>query len=206
MKKYFLLFLTVLLLFVFCGCAKKDTVSSLLPEDPLLTIDGQVVMTVLDFQRLLIEQQVSADVKGTEISAEDELFIKSAERYILSYFAELYNVGYDKDSLYEEFDNHMEELSDEEIYGTEKLFSETLQQELGLGDDAYKEWAVSDSLLDYNVSLLLEDIADVYGNITDPIQMEEYILQNVYALFEVYDIELSYPGVKASDLTFVDTL
>jgi len=202
MKKYFSFALTLIFAFLYCGCAKKTSVSSMTPEEPLISIDGNVIMTALDFQRILIEQQVSADIKDTEILEEDALFKHSAEKYILSYFADEMNVGYDKSLLYDEFDYHLEEIKSEDIYAIERVFSIKLQEELGLNDEAYREWAVSDSLPDYNCDLLLEDIADTYGYITDPTQLEEYILHSIYSLFEAYDIQLYYPRVETSDLTF----
>jgi hypothetical protein len=127
MKKRILAFCLCLgMLFGFTGCSqsKLDRFSD---HEALLLVNGEVVMTALDFRRLTIQQAVSHDIKETEELSEKELFIQQAQITLLSYFATEYGLSYDRSVLEEEYDAHMLEIQDTDLYGNELLFATTLQ-------------------------------------------------------------------------------
>lgn len=201
-----LLFLLAACCLSVAGCAKKDALSGMSPESALVSVDGEVVMTVQDFERSLIEQEVSHETKGTERKKEAELFKEKAGLRILSYYAERYGLSTDEAFLQEEYDAHIVEIEDTDVYGQEKAFFDELQQALGMDDEQYKAWNVAENLIQYNVANLLDDIVDTYKAITDPVYMEEVTLENLYALVNDAEIVISYPGVSKDDLRFENLL
>ena len=52
-----------------------------------------------------------------------------------------------------------------------------------MNDEEYKAWNVEENLIEYNVANLLNDLVDTYKYVTDPIYMEELVLENLHALF-----------------------
>ena len=205
MRRIFGIFLAAFLfLALLCtaGCSQKSALDGMNPEDPLVIIDGQVIMTVQDLQRSLKEQEISHQIKETELQAEKELFVEKAELRILSYYAEQFGLGADRQFLETEYDAHIVEIEDTEVYGKEKEFFDALQQELGMSDQEYKDWNVQENLYKYNVENLLEDLAATYSYVTDPIYMEELMQENLWALLDLSQLELSYPGIEKKDLSF----
>ena len=172
------------------------------PDDPLLVINGQVIMTVQDLQRSLKEQEISHQVKGTALQKEKDLFLQKAELRILSYYAEQFSLGADQQFLETEYDAHIIEIEDTEVYGKEKEFFDALQKEFGMSDQEYKDWNVQENLHKYNAENLLEDLAATYSYVTDPIYMEEVMLENLLELLDFSQLELSYPGVQKKDFSF----
>ena len=205
MRRAFSIFLAVLLLLALlcaAGCSKKSALEGMNPDDPLLVVNGQVIMTVQDLQRSLKEQEISHQVKGTALQKEKDLFLQKAELRILSYYAEQFSLGADQQFLETEYDAHIIEIEDTEVYGKEKEFFDALQKELGLSDQEYKDWNVQENLHKYNVENLLEDLAATYSYVTDPIYMEEVMLENLLELLDFSQLELGYPGVQKKDFSF----
>ncbi len=205
MRRAFSIFLAVLLsaaLFCAAGCSKKSALEGMNPDDPLLVINGQVIMTVQDLQRSLKEQEISHQVKGTALQKEKDLFLQKAELRILSYYAEQFSLGADQQFLETEYDAHIIEIEDTEVYGKEKEFFDALQKEFGMSDQEYKDWNVQENLHKYNAENLLEDLAATYSYVTDPIYMEEVMLENLLELLDFSQLELSYPGVQKKDFSF----
>ena len=205
MRRIFGIFLAALLLLALlcsAGCSKKSALDGMNPDDPLVIIDGQVIMAVQDLQRSLKEQEISHQIKETELQAEKELFVEKAELRILSYYAEQFGLGADQQFLETEYDAHIVEIEDTEVYGKEKEFFDALQQELGMSDQEYKDWNVQENLHKYNAENLLEDLAATYSYVTDPIYMEELMLENLWALLDLSPLELGYPGIEKKDLSF----
>ncbi|MBQ9942535.1 MAG: hypothetical protein IJP03_05965 [Christensenellaceae bacterium] len=203
MKKVLSLLLCLLFCMTACGAP------SVLEEDaatPLLAVDGKTIMTVEDFSRICTEQQVSADVRGTDTVSEKDLFIKAAEQRILARFAEIYQVDEPADELMDEFDRHMEEIADTEVYGAELAYSEKLQQQLKLDDAAYKAWTVEENRIARSAENLLADIAGEYKTLIDPIEMEEAILRNLEMLLDMYDVRVYYPGLAEEKRSFQTVL
>ncbi len=159
-------------------------------------------MTVRDFERSKKEQEISHKTKGTDLKKRQIFFKEKAGLRILSYYATRYGLSTDEAFLNEEYDTHIVEIQDTDVYGQEKAFFDELQQELGMNDDQYKAWNVAENLIQYNVSNLLDDIVDTYKAITDPIYMEEVTLENLYALVNDAEIVISYPGIDKEDLRF----
>jgi len=196
-----MIFLAALFLFL-AGCAKNADVSSLSPEEPLIKVGDQVIMTAGDFQELLLMQELSEKVKDTAPMKERDYFIYHAEYYLLSYFAEDFGLAYSRDELSEEYDFHLEEIEDTEVYGHELEFLTALQEALGLSEEAYKDWYIDYSIKAYNTENLIGDLTDVYQTITDPTRLEELIQGNLLELCSFYEVEILYPGVTVNDLTF----
>ncbi len=204
MKKLLLCLLSAALLL--CGCAAKTTVLNEAPSTVLVSIDGESIMTVEDLSRLMTQQEVSHDTKGTDLAEEKDVFEKEAESRILSYFAVKFGLQEATIDLNQEFDTHMEEIQDTQTYGNEKLFSDTLQKTLGMSDQEYKEWTVNENYISYNVQNLLDDISSNYKSIVDPAEMEEDILKNLEELTNMYDIRINYPGIAPQKKTFQHVL
>lgn len=205
MRRAFSIFLAVLLLLALlcaAGCSKKSALEGMNPDDPLLVVNGQVIMTVQDLQRSLKEQEISHQVKGTALQKEKDLFLQKAELRILSYYAEQFSLGADQQFLETEYDAHIIEIEDTEVYGKEKEFFDALQKEFGMSDQEYKDWNVKENLHKYNAENLLEDLAATYSYVTDPIYMEEVMLENLLALLDFSQLELGYPGVQKKDFSF----
>ena len=113
MRRAFSIFLAVLLLLALlcaAGCSKKSALEGMNPDDPLLVVNGQVIMTVQDLQRSLKEQEISHQVKGTALQKEKDLFLQKAELRILSYYAEQFSLGADQQFLETEYDAHIIEI------------------------------------------------------------------------------------------------
>lgn len=175
MKKRILAFCLCLgMLFGFTGCSqsKLDRFSD---HEALLLVNDEVVMTTLDFRRLTIQQAVSHDIKETEELSEKELFIQQAQIALLSYFATEYGLSYDRSVLEEEYDAHMLEIQDTDLYGNELLFATTLQGALGMDSVAFRTWSIDESIKDYNIDALLEDLALLYTHITDEEILKEFM-------------------------------
>ncbi len=205
MKRICSIFLSALLLLALlcaAGCSKKSALDGMNPEDPLVVVNGQVIMTVQDLQRSLKEQEISHQVKGTALQKEKDLFLQKAELRLLSYYAEEFELGADRQFLEAEYDAHIIEIEDTEVYGKEMEFFDALQKELGLSDQEYKDWNVQENLHKYNVENLLEDLAATYSYIIDPIYMEEVMLENLLELLDFSQLELGYPGVQKKDFSF----
>ena len=128
--------------------------------------------------------------------------MQKAELRLLSYYAEKFELGADRQFLETEYDAHIIEIEDTEVYGKEKEFFDALQQELGMSDQEYKDWNVQENLHKYNAENLLEDLAATYSYVTDPIYMEEVMLENLLELLDFSQLELSYPGVQKKDFSF----
>ncbi len=207
MKKFLLCLLTVMLLCsCAAGCSGQSAIADMSPDAPLVTIDGTVVMTVEDLQRSLKEQEISQQIKGTEVQDEQALFLEKAELRILSYYAEQFGLSTDEEFLNEEYDSHVSEIQDTSIYGSEKEFFDALQEALNMNDGEYKAWNVEENLIEYNVANLLNDLVDTYKYVTDPIYMEELVLENLHALLDMSEIEFGYPGIEKSDFSFEKAL
>ena len=205
MRRAFSIFLAVLLLLALlfaAGCSKKSALEGMNPDDPLLVVNGQVIMTVQDLQRSLKEQEISHQVKGTALQKEKDLFLQKAELRLLSYYAEQFSLGADQQFLETEYDAHIIEIEDTEVYGKEKEFFDALQKEFGMSDQEYKDWNVQENLHKYNAENLLEDLAATYSYVTDPIYMEEVMLENLLELLDFSQLELGYPGVQKKDFSF----
>lgn len=206
MKKRILAFCLCLgMLFGFTGCSqsKLDRFSD---HEALLLVNGEVVMTALDFRRLTIQQAVSHDIKETKELSEKKLFIQQAQIALLSYFATEYGLSYDRSVLEEEYDAHMLEIQNTDLYGNELLFATTLQGALGMDSVAFRTWSIDESIKDYNIDALLEDLALLYTHITDEEILKEFMQENLLHLYEIYEIEVCYPGVTIKDLDFSELL
>jgi len=200
MKK--ILSLLIIPLLLLSGCGAAPTVLEQPPSTVLVSIDGESVMTVEDLSQLVVQQEISSDIKGTALKEEKQLFLEASETRILSYFAVQFGLEEDKQSLEKTFDEHMEEIADTDVYGQEKLFSDTLQKALDMSEQEYRTWTINQSFVANSAENLIADIAATYRNISDPIEMEESILKNLEALAEIYDIEVNYPGVPANKTSF----
>ena len=206
MKKRILAFCLCLgMFFGFTGCSQSK-LERFSDDEALLLVNGEVIMTALDFKRLTIQQTVSHDIKKTEVLSEKKLFIQQAQIALLSYFATEYGLAYDRSALEEEYDAHMLEIQDTELYGNELLFATTLQGTLGMDNTTFRTWSINESIKDYNIDALLEDLALLYTHITNEEILKEFMQENLLHLYEIYEVEICYPGVTVKDLDFSELL
>ncbi len=197
MKKLIPLLLVLLLLFA--GCQEASVLEDD-PSTPLVTVEGETIFTVQDLSYLMIEQEVSHEVKGTSLKTEKEVFEEAAEQRILAYIAE------NRSFWEEEFDSHMEEIQDTDIYAEEKELSDTLQERLGMDDEAYKDWTVEKNVDAASAENLIDEITNDYQTILDPVELEENTRKNLEALAEMYDARIQYPGLSEEKRTFLHVL
>ena len=155
------------------------------PSTPLVTVEGETIFTVQDLSYLMIEQEVSHEVKGTSLKTEKEVFEEAAEQRILAYIAEKLGAAEDRSFWEEEFDSHMEEIQDTDIYAEEKELSDTLQERLGMDDEAYKDWTVEKNVDAASAENLIDEITNDYQTILDPVELEENTRKNLEALAEM---------------------
>lgn len=204
-RRFFSLAVCAMMLFCLCGCA-KSRLSAFADEEALLTVDGQPILTALDFRRLRTQQAVSHDILDTDLPREKAAFITQAEIALLSCFAEEYGLSYDRTAVEQEYDAHLLEIQDTDLYGKELLFSTALQAALGMDADAYRTWSVDEACKDYDIQELLDDIASLYSHISDAETLRELLQQNLLHLLEIHEVEIRYPGVSLRKLTFEDIL
>lgn len=204
-RRFFSLAVCAMMLFCLCGCA-KSRLSAFADGDALLTVDGQPVLTALDFRRLRTQQAVSHDILDTDLPKEKAAFIAQAEIALLSFFAQEYGLSYDRAAVEQEYDAHLLEIQDTDLYGDELRFSTTLQAALGMDADAYRTWSVDEACKDYDIQGLLDDIASLYSHISDAETLRELLQQNLLHLVEIHEVEIAYPGVSLQNLTFWDLL
>ena len=199
-KRIIALVFSILMLLSLFGC--KSKIKNMNAGEALLLVNGEVIMTVGEFRHLIAKYSVSHDILGTESIKEEMLFIQQAELYIMAYTAAQAGLTVEYNQLEEEFENHMTEIQDTDVYGNQLLYSVTLQEALVMDDAAYKEWTIEQSLKEYQADALLQDIASVYANVKDGEVMREYLQQHLMHLTSFYNIEIRYPGVNSKDLTF----
>ena len=58
---------------------------------------------------------------------------------------------------------------------------------------AFRTWSIDESIKDYNIDALLEDLALLYTHITDEEILKEFMQENLLHLYEIYEIEVCYP-------------
>lgn len=199
-KRVIALVFSILMLLSLFGC--KSKIKNMNANEALLLVNGEVIMTVGEFRHLIAKYSVSHDILGTETIKEEMLFIQQAELYIMAYTAAQAGLTVEYNQLEEEFENHMAEIQDTDVYGNQLLYSVTLQEALVMDDAAYKKWTIEQSLKEYQADALLQDIASVYANVKDGEVMREYLQQHLMHLTSFYNIEIRYPGVNSKDLTF----
>lgn len=186
---------------ILSGCA-APSVLEWEEDKPLLAIEGETIITVKDLRRRMVEQAVYHEMKGTSEFTEKEVFLDMAERWTLSYFADQFGIAADIQSIQNEYDDHMIEIEDTDVYGDEKKILEALRLRLDMNEEEFRNWNIHETWIDRNVENIVEDVADSFQNIIDSVQMEEHILGNLQALIEMYDIECFYPNVGVENLTF----
>ena len=126
--------------------------------------------------------------------------------YFPSHIAEIYKVNYDKAEVAIEYDDHMEEIADVTSYPGQLEYFNTLRDALGLTPEGLKEFVVTETYHNYNVTKLLDDISQSYQFVTDKDILLEYLQSNILEFMETTDIKINYPGVKLSQLDFMDVL
>ena len=193
------------LLLLFAGCQEASVLEDD-PSTPLVTVEGETIFTVQDLSYLMIEQEVSHEVKGTSLKTEKEVFEEAAEQRILAYIAEKLGAAEDRSFWEEEFDSHMEEIQDTDIYAEEKELSDTLQERLGMDDEAYKDWTVEKNVDAASAENLIDEITNDYQTILDPVELEENTRKNLEALAEMYDARIQYPGLSEEKRTVLHVL
>lgn len=205
MKKLLISILAIVLLMSASSC-KKQSVLDHDDSESLLIYEDTVLMDVGYLRQLMTEQNVSADILGTDVLSEKDLFKHEAEIRILSHIAEIYKVNYDKAEVAIEYDDHMEEIADVTSYPGQLEYFNTLRDALGLTPEALKEFVVTETYHNYNVTKLLDDISQSYQFVTDKDILLEYLQSNILEFMETTDIKINYPGVKLSQLDFMDVL
>lgn len=203
-KRLFSLLLSlVLLLFLVLGCGGSK-LKSFAPEDALLSIEGQTLMTKQDFDRLWTQQKLSEEIYGVDKMKERDFFIYCAELYILYYYAEVYGFTYSREEALSLYDAYYESLKEGEVSENEVTLYKELKKALAMDDDAFRDWYADNTVMHNSMESLLTDIAESYGGISDPTRMEELITNTVYDLFHSKEnaIEIFYPGVTLYSFTY----
>ncbi len=206
MKRICILCLALFFISCMASCKRNSELEDFGVDDALILVNEQTVMTVQEFKRLLTQQAVSHEIKGIEELDEKEFFIQQAEIALLSFFAKEYGLDYDRSVVAKEYDAHMLEIQDTDLYGDELLFSSTLQTALAMDNTTFREWNIDEALKDYNVKEFLDNLAQDYMHITNAEILKELMQQTILHLMEIYNVEILYPTAEINDLDFLNLL
>ena len=143
------------------------------PSTPLVTVEGETIFTVQDLSYLMIEQEVSHEVKGTSLKTEKKCLKRRRNSASWPISRKSWALRRTAASGSEEFDSHMEEIQDTDIYAEEKELSDTLQERLGMDDETYKDWTVEKNVDAASAENLIDEITNDYQTILDPVELEE---------------------------------
>lgn len=178
-----------------CGCNKNfpTIIENRAPEEALLTVAGETVMTVSDYNSLVYENSISAEYLGTRQADKDSLFKIAAEYACAAFFSELYGTSANKAELYESFDNDISEAKSNLDSNTLKYHA-AMQKALGLSDEEYREWAVNRSFIYKSAQNLTDDIGSTFKNITDSELMKQAICETLLQMTEEYGISCTFEG------------
>ena len=202
-KRILLVCLCFVLVLVFVACSGTK-LSKFAPDDPLITIGDEVIMTVQDFLYLQTEQTLQKEYFDSKPISEKELFELWAERYILAYLSRHYAENeVTRGSIESDFDGNLAEMEENPAeYKTQLAYIEAYKEQTGLSAEAYKTWSVDVMMIQYEVDALIEDIAEHFPAVTDPTLLEENVIETVFLLVADQDIEIFYPGLIIESLTF----
>ena len=180
-----------------CG-AGGSAVAEMDGSLPLVTVDGEAVVTVQELRNKTIEYQTE------RIAAPDEkeIFKEMAQYGILSRIAEDYGLTENRNDVAEAYDSHMKEIADTDTYPGALEEAEALRDALSMSEEEFRTWNIAQNGISLDVENLLDDIGDTYTQITDPTLMDETVMEEIYAIAALYDIQISYPGLEDWDVTF----
>lgn len=202
-KRIILVCLCFAIALVLAACSGTK-LSKLAPEDPLITIDGEVVMTVQDFLYLKTEQTLQKEYFDADAVSEKELFALWAERYILAYFSRHYAENEVTEGTVEsDFDGQLAEMEENPTeYESQLAFIEAYKKQTGMTAEKYRSWSVDVTMIQYEVDALLVDITDSFPAVTDPTVLEEHLIETIFLLVDDQDVAIFYPGLIIESLTF----
>lgn len=195
MKKGMGILLCLVLLLALWGCAKEQE-AEIPEEQALLAVNGQVIFTGKDLANYQIEQKVQQEVRGKTPLSQEEVFRKMAEKRLLAYFAGEVGVAGDPSALEDQYDMHLEEIQDTELYGDELKFTQKLQEALQMDDDTFRKWNIDENMIEHDVENLISDVAKSFQQVQVAEDIEEKILENLRVFIEMYDITCTYPGLE----------
>lgn len=193
-KSRFFFFLLVSCFFLF-GCA-APALEDLPPDTPLLSINGETLISSQDFATKKLEQELSGEMLGTTVREDEELFFYMAEYRVASYLAELAGVGVEDALLEEEYDSHMSEIQDTEVYPNQLAFTQAFQEQAGFTDEQMKTWNTEEYRYQLNAEALTTSIARDFGNLADAFEIEWAIRDNLDAFLSMQELTCSYPGLS----------
>ncbi len=203
MKRWIALLLCGAMALALWGCAAEEEIPG---DQALLTVNGEVIFTGQDLENYMIEQEVRYEVRGQAQDSRDEVFREMAERRLLAYAARQLGINADTTFLEEQYDLHMEEIQDTDIYGDELEFAEKLQEALGMDDETFRQWNIDENIIEYDIENLLTDVTDSFSQIQTAEIMEEQMVENLAAFLRMYEIECTYSGMEDWFPTFEYTV
>lgn len=192
------------LLFLLWGCAPAE--AEVADDQALLTVNGEVIFTGKDLANYMTEQRIQKEVRGKEEDSQKEVFEKMAEKRLLAHIAAELGINEDPSFLEEQYDLHMDEIQDTDVYGDELEFSQKLQEALGMDDEAFRQWNIAENIIDYDVDNLISDVTESFNQIQNAEDMEQVVAENLRVFLEMYDIECTYPGLENWMPTFEYTV
>ncbi len=203
MKKTLLFILAALI--ILTGCAQGAKYLEGGDDTPLLTADGDVLLTIKDYNRLVCENELQHELLGQDRSTQDELFTTAAEYALCARFAEDFGAQADIETLYSEYDSYLSDLKTNLDNTTLNYLSE-LKKELDMDDDALRDWTVYETYKQRCCEDLIENISKNYSGLTDTAAMEEAVLSNLQQLADMYEINCSFEGFENKTFDFKNIL
>ena len=203
MKRLFLIILASLLLLM--GCAKGAQYIEGSNDRALLTADGEPLLTLLDYNRLVCENALQDEMLGQKRKSEEELFISACEYALCARFAEDFGAQADIEALYSEYDSYLSDLKTNLDNTTLEYLAE-LRGELNMSEEELRDWTVRETYKQRSAQALVEEISGVYIDLTDTEAMEEVVLANLQQLADMYEIECSFEGYEDHTFDFKNIL
>lgn len=201
MKKFF--YIILISLFLFSGCAEDyaEPLNDTAIDNPLIAAGEEVLLTVQDYNRLVIEDKLSSQFLGTERHDQTTLFETAAEYAVLAYFAEVYMCEADMNQAYSEYDNYIAELKSNLENNTIEYLAK-LRTSFNMTEDEFRSWYAYKNYQTYSAENLLNDIAGIYPNITDGEDMKAAVIDNLYQLLDMYGFQCYFEGYTDYKPTF----
>ena len=193
MKKLFCILIVLLFALTACSQEAASSIQDRPDDDALITLNGDTVLTVRDYNRIVIFNQVSHEYNDTELLSEEELFTTEAEYVCAAYLATLFNVQADMDDMYADYDSAVSDMT-ANLDNDALEYAAKLQNSLDMTDEEFRDWCANYSYIRTSAQNLIQDIADVYGNITNGDAMAEEIIANLKQMLNEYGFECSFDG------------
>ena len=194
MKKVIAALMCLLLFMAGCSAPKEGD----LPE-VLLTADGAALLSRTD----LLFARAYEGISPKDKKDGEELFLRLSAEALCTRLSETWGSGQSYEEIAAEYEIYLASL---ETNGQQAMFDDLRSELINLSDEEFHK-AFTDYLYrSACTASLLDEIAEVYGNTTDPLTIREGILGTLWELSESMEIRAYYPDIDFSRFDFEDVL